>query len=67
MLFVSKNCSLEKVAFMNLSCFMICVLDSVYGNSKASRYSRKRFFRKGFEPEVHGNLTRLSFLSSRTQ
>ena len=24
MLFVSKNCSLEKVAFMNSSCFMIC-------------------------------------------
>ena len=22
---------------------------------------------KAFEPEVHGNLTRLSFLSSRTQ
>ena len=22
---------------------------------------------EGFEPEVHGNLTRLSFLSSRTQ
>ena len=22
--------------------------------------SRRRFFRKGFEPEVHGNLTRLS-------
>ena len=35
MLFVSKNCSLEKVAFMNSSCFMICVLDSFYGNSKA--------------------------------
>ena len=34
-LFVSKNCSLEKVAFMNSSCFMICVLDSFYGNSKA--------------------------------
>ena len=29
--------------------------------------SRKRFFRKGFEPEVHGNLTRLSFLPSRMQ
>ena len=68
MLFVSKNCSLEKVAFMNSSCFMICVLDSFYGNSKAfSCYSRKMFFRKGFEPEVHGNLTRLRFLSSRTQ
>ena len=68
MLFVSKNCSLEKVVFMNSSCFMICVLDSFYGNSKAfSCYSRKMFFRKGFEPEVHGNLTRLSFLSSRTQ
>ena len=70
MLFVSKNCSLEKVAFMNSSCFMICVLDSFYGNSKAfSCYSRKMFFRKGFEPEVHvhGNLTRLSFLSSRMQ
>ena len=26
----------------------------------------KKFFRKGFQPEVHGNLTRLSFLSSRT-
>ena len=24
MLFVSKNCSLEKVAFMNSSCFIIC-------------------------------------------
>ena len=24
MLFVSKNCSLEKVAFMNSSCFVIC-------------------------------------------
>ena len=47
---------------MNSSCFMICVLDSFYGSSKAfSSYSRKRFFRKGFEPEVHGNLTRLSF------
>ena len=23
-------------------------------------YSRRRFLRKGFEPEVHGNLTRLS-------
>ena len=68
MLFVSKNCSLEKVAFMNSSCFMICVLDSFYGNSKAfSCYSKKRFFSKGFEPEVHGNLTRLSFLSSCTQ
>ena len=67
MLFVSKNCSLEKVAFKNSSCFMMCVLDSFYGNSKAfSCYSRKMFFRKGFEPEVHGNLTRLSFLSSRT-
>ena len=32
MLFVSKNCSLEKVAFMNSSCFII---DSFYGNSKA--------------------------------
>ena len=53
---------------MNSSCFIICVLDSFYGNSKAfSCYSRKMFFRKGFEPEVHGNLTRLSFLSSRTQ
>ena len=53
---------------MNSSCFMICVLDSFYDNSKAfSCYSRKMFFRKGFEPEVHGNLTRLSFLSSRTQ
>ena len=28
MLYVSKNCSLEKVASMNSSCFMICVLDS---------------------------------------
>ena len=65
-LFVSKNCSLEKVAFMNSSCFMICVLDSFYGNSKAfSCYSRKMFLRKGFEPEVHGNLTRLSFLSRK--
>ena len=27
MLFVSKNCSLEKVAFMNSSCFMICALN----------------------------------------
>ena len=27
MLFASKNCSLEKVAFMNLSCFMICELN----------------------------------------
>ena len=27
MLFVSKNCSLEKVAFMNSSCFMICELN----------------------------------------
>ena len=35
MLFVSKNCSLEKVAFMNSSWFMICVLGSFYGNSKA--------------------------------
>ena len=26
MLFVSKNCSLEKVAFMNSSCFIICKL-----------------------------------------
>ena len=26
-LFVSKNCSLEKVAFMNTSCFMICELN----------------------------------------
>ena len=53
---------------MNSSCFIICVLDSFYGNSKAfSCYSRKMFLRKGFEPEVHGNLTRLSFLSSRTQ
>ena len=30
MLFVSKNCSLKKVAFMNSSCFMICVLDSFF-------------------------------------
>ena len=30
MLFVSKNCSLEKVAFTNSSCFMICVLDSFF-------------------------------------
>ena len=68
MLFVSKKFLLEKVAFMNSSCFMICVLDSFNGNSKAfSYYSRKRFFRKGFEPEGHGNLTRLSFLSSCTQ
>ena len=27
MLFVSINCSLEKVAFMNSSCFMICELN----------------------------------------
>ena len=27
MLFVSKNCSLEKVAFMNSSCFIICKLN----------------------------------------
>ena len=27
MLFVSKNGSLEKVAFMNSSCFMICELN----------------------------------------
>ena len=27
MLFVSKNCSLEKVAFMNSSCFIICQLN----------------------------------------
>ena len=27
MLFVSKNCSLEKVAFMNSLCFMICELN----------------------------------------
>ena len=27
MLFVSKNCSLEKVAFMKSSCFMICELN----------------------------------------
>ena len=27
MLFVSKNCSLEKVAFRNSSCFMICELN----------------------------------------
>ena len=48
MLFVSKNCSLEKVAFMNSSCFMICVLDSFYGNSKAfSCYSRKGSSGKG--------------------
>ena len=26
MLFVSKNCLLEKVAFVNSSCFMICKL-----------------------------------------
>ena len=53
---------------MNSLCFIIFVLDSFYGNSKAfSCYSRKMFFRKGFEPEVHGNLPRLSFLSSCTQ
>ena len=34
MSFVSKNCSLEKVAFMNSSCFMICVLDSFYKERK---------------------------------
>ena len=27
MLFVSKNCLLEKVAFMNSSCFIICKLN----------------------------------------
>ena len=27
MLFASKNCSLEKVAFMNSSCFIICELN----------------------------------------
>ena len=27
MLFVSKNCSLEKVAFMNSSCLIICELN----------------------------------------
>ena len=27
MLFVSKHCSLEKVAFMNSSCFIICKLN----------------------------------------
>ena len=27
MLFVLKNCSLEKVAFMNSSCFIICELN----------------------------------------
>ena len=34
-------------------------------------YSRKRFFRKGFDPEIYfvayGNLTRMGFLFSRTQ
>ena len=36
MLFVSKNCSLEKVSFMNSSCFIICELNwSFYGNRKA--------------------------------
>ena len=34
-------------------------------------YSKKRFFRKGFDPEIYfvayGNLTRLGFSSSRTQ
>ena len=29
MLFVSKNCSLEKVAFMNSSCFIICELNRI--------------------------------------
>ena len=67
MLFASKNWSLEMVAFMNSSCFMICELNWIVfmAIEKAfSCYSRKRFFGK---PEVHGNLTRLSFLSSRTQ
>ena len=27
MLFVSNNCSLEKVVFMNSSCFIICELN----------------------------------------
>ena len=53
MLFVSKNYSLEKVAFMNSSCFIIKY-------NFVQDYSKRRFFRKGFEPEVHGNLTRLS-------
>ena len=38
MLFVSKNISLDKVAFMNSSCCVICELNWIvffYGNSKA--------------------------------
>ena len=54
MLFASKNCLLEKVAFTNSSLFMICELNWIVfmAIEKAfSCYSRKRFFRK---PEVHG-------------
>ena len=39
MLFVSKNCSLEKVAFMNSSCFIICELNWIVIDSSSKAFS----------------------------
>ena len=69
MLLVSKNCSLEKVAFMNSSCFMICVLDSFMAIVKHFLVIQgKCSSGKGLNLKYMViQLTRLSFLSSRTQ
>ena len=68
MLFASKNCSLEKVAFMNSSCFMICELNWIVFMAIVKHFLViQGKGSSGNKPAVHGNLTRLSFLSSRTQ
>ena len=41
MLFVSKNCSLEKVAIMNSSCFIICELNWIVFMAKVMHFRVK--------------------------
>ena len=44
MLFVSKNCSLEKVAFMKSSCFIICELNWIVFMAIVKHFRVKMFF-----------------------
>ena len=44
MLFVSKNCSPEKVAFMNSSCFMICELNWIVFSGVLTELNREFVF-----------------------
>ena len=75
MLFVSIKFSLEKdsvvfSAFVNYN-IMLCIefssLSDEYWTSTTIYRPSRRNQSEQYLPEVHGNLTQLSFLSSRTQ